>query len=71
FTLEMESGDTGLLIVNGQNLGSSGTISLTAGQKYDISIDYQPNNNQGMVRLMWESLSQRKSIVGASQLFPN
>ena len=70
FTLEMESGDTGVLRVNGQNLGSGGSIALTAGQMYDISIDYQPNNNQGMVRLMWESSSQRKALVPASQLFP-
>jgi mannan endo-1,4-beta-mannosidase len=46
-----------------------GTITLTAGQLYDIKVEYYENEGDARVRLMWESASQAKETVPASALF--
>lgn len=50
-------------------LQNSGTITLVAGQKYDIQLDYYNNLGEGKIRLDWSSNSQAKQIVPKSQLF--
>ena len=48
----------------------SGTISLSAGQRYDIRMDYYENGGGAVGRLRWSSASQLKEIVPQSQLYP-
>jgi regulation of enolase protein 1 (concanavalin A-like superfamily) len=47
----------------------SGSISLTAGQKYDIRMDYFENGGGAMARLSWSSASIAKQIVPDIQLY--
>ena len=49
----------------------SGTIALTAGQKYDIKLEYYENGGGAKVQLQWSSISQVKQTVPTSQLFSN
>jgi mannan endo-1,4-beta-mannosidase len=46
-----------------------GSISLQAGQLYDIKVEYYENAGDARARLMWESPSQIKGTVPASALF--
>ncbi|WP_342481172.1 PA14 domain-containing protein [Paenibacillus sp. FSL L8-0340] len=46
-----------------------GSISLNAGQLYDIKVEYYENQGDARARLMWESPSQVKGTVPASALF--
>jgi len=48
----------------------SGTITLTAGQKYDIVIEYYEAAGDAVTKLSWSSASTPKAIVPASQLYP-
>lgn len=48
---------------------SSGTISLVAGQKYDIKIEYFERLGSATAKLYWSSASQAKAIVPKSALF--
>lgn len=48
----------------------SGTIALTAGQSYDIKLEYYENTGSAVARLSWSSPSQAKQIIPASQLVP-
>jgi hypothetical protein len=48
----------------------SGTISLTAGQKYDIRMDYYENGFGAEASLSWSSASQPKQILPQMQLYP-
>jgi hypothetical protein len=47
-----------------------GTINLSAGQIYDIKIEYYDNTNNAVVRLKWTPPSLGEQIVPTSQLFP-
>lgn len=47
----------------------SGTIALTAGQKYDIRMDYYEGGGPGSTQLRWSSASQAKQIIPATQLY--
>jgi len=47
----------------------SGTIALTAGQKYDIRMDYYENGGSASAQLRWSSASQIKQLIPASQLY--
>ncbi|GFZ82819.1 hypothetical protein GCM10008018_30880 [Paenibacillus marchantiophytorum] len=49
----------------------SGTINLTAGQKYDIKLEYYDNNEDAIAKLYWSSASQPKQIVPQNRLYPN
>ncbi|MGK7899453.1 MAG: DUF4347 domain-containing protein [Xenococcus sp. (in: cyanobacteria)] len=46
-----------------------GEIALTAGQKYDIRLDYYENGGQASAELAWSSDSQTFEIVPQSQLY--
>ncbi len=45
---------------------NSGTIMLTAGQKYDIKLEYYNNLGQGKISLDWSSNRQAKQIIPQS-----
>jgi hypothetical protein len=80
YTFYTVSDDGIHLWVNGQPLvnnwtdhtstQNSGTITLVAGQKYNISIEYYQNVSGATAQLWWSSPSQPKQIVPQSQLFP-
>lgn len=48
----------------------SGTITLTAGEKYDIAIYFYKNSGIGSTQLLWSSSSQTKQIIPQSRLYP-
>ena len=50
---------------------ASGTIALTAGQKYDIVLEYYENGGGAVAQLAWSSLSQAKQIIPQTQLYVN
>jgi hypothetical protein len=45
-------------------------VSLAAGQKYDIRMEYYENGGGAVARLEWRSASQTRQIVPQSQLYP-
>jgi hypothetical protein len=79
YTFYTTSDDGVRLWVNGQALinnwtdhapiEDSATISLVAGQKYDIKIEYYQASGGAKAQLSWSSLSQPKSIIPQSQLY--
>lgn len=48
----------------------SGTIALSAGQRYDLRMEYYENGGGAVARLRWSSSSQPKEIVPSTQLYP-
>ncbi|CAH1201555.1 hypothetical protein PAECIP111893_01653 [Paenibacillus plantiphilus] len=48
---------------------NSGTITLTAGQKYNIKLEYYDNVFDAVVQLSWSSSSQSKQIVPSNRLY--
>ena len=50
--------------------GFDGTIALTAGQAYTITLDYFEDVGGAVVQLRWESPSQPRELVPTSQLYP-
>ncbi|MEM9275567.1 MAG: lectin-like protein [Cyanobacteria bacterium P01_F01_bin.143] len=46
-----------------------GTIALTAGQRYDIELEYYENGGGAVAQLAWSSASQPFEIVPESQLY--
>jgi hypothetical protein len=48
----------------------SGTITLTAGQKYDIKMEYYENTGGTCAKLSWSSATQAKEIIPQTQLYP-
>ncbi|MCX7749059.1 MAG: PA14 domain-containing protein [Clostridia bacterium] len=48
----------------------SGTIALSAGQKYAIKVEYYDNSTDAVLNLYWRSASIPKAIVPQAQLFP-
>lgn len=74
------SSDDGVrLWVNGQQLvnnwtnhattENSGSISLTAGQKYDIKLEYYEQTGGATARLLWSSSCEPKAAIPAAQLY--
>gem|GEM_PF-3274708 len=53
---------------NYEYCGTSGT--LTAGQRYPITVEYWEQGGGAKMRLKWESTSQLKQIISSSQLYP-
>ncbi len=49
---------------------NSGTISLTAGTRYQIQMDYFEGGGGAVAGLSWSSASQPREVIPASQLFP-
>ncbi|MDC0834228.1 PA14 domain-containing protein [Geitlerinema sp. CS-897] len=50
---------------------NSATITLEAGQQYDIRIDYYEYLGRAVSQLEWSSASQSREIVPTSQLYPD
>jgi alpha-tubulin suppressor-like RCC1 family protein len=62
-----------LLIDDWNNHGStenSGTITLNAGTRYDIKMEYFENGGGAISKLYWSSPSQPKEIIPPNRLFP-
>jgi glucose/arabinose dehydrogenase len=47
----------------------TGSIALTAGQRYDVRMEYYENTGQAVARLGWSSPSQPFQIIPQSQLY--
>ena len=48
----------------------SGTITLTAGQRYPIRMEFYENTGGATARLLWSHASIAKAVVPASRLYP-
>jgi glucose/arabinose dehydrogenase len=48
----------------------SGTIALTAGQRYDIRMEHYENGGGATARLLWSHGSIPKTVVPAARLYP-
>ncbi|MBD8497007.1 PA14 domain-containing protein [Paenibacillus arenosi] len=48
----------------------SGTIALSAGQKYAIKLEYYERSANAVAKLFWSSPSTPKSIIPHTQLYP-
>jgi uncharacterized repeat protein (TIGR03806 family) len=48
----------------------SGTVSLLAGQRYNIEVDYYENGGLAVASNLWSSQSMQKSIIPTTQLYP-
>src|SRR6185436_12185536 len=48
----------------------SGTIALTAGQTYDIRMDFYDNLGAAVAKLLWSAPGLPKEVVPQSQLYP-
>ncbi len=81
YTFYVTSDDGSRLWVNGQLLinkwknqaptESSGTIALTAGQQYDVVLEYYENASSASVSMSWASVGQVKQIIPQTQLYPS
>ncbi|MCX8131224.1 MAG: PA14 domain-containing protein [Clostridia bacterium] len=81
YTFHTNSDDGIRLWINGQKVidnwtdhsltENTGTISLTAGQKYEIKTEYYDKGGDAVIKLHWSSPSQTKQIVPKSQLYPS
>jgi len=80
YTFTTHSDDGVKLWVNGQLLvdnwsihadsPNSGTITLTAGQFYDIVVEYYENGEDGATMVLeWQSASQAREVVPQGQLY--
>ncbi len=79
YTFYTTSDDGVRLWVNGQLIidnwtdhgptENSGTISLSAGVKYDIAMDFYENGGGAVAELRWSSASQAYEIIPQSQLY--
>jgi PA14 domain/FG-GAP-like repeat len=79
YTFYTASDDGIRLWVNGQQLINNWTphgvtqdsaiITLVAGQKYDIKLDYYEDKGETAVGLSWSSISQAKEVIPQSQLY--
>jgi glucose/arabinose dehydrogenase len=79
YTFYTQSDDGIRLWVNGQAIvdnwvahsltENSGTIALTAGQRYDIKIEYYENRGSAVARLLWSGPSMSKAVVPTGNLF--
>jgi hypothetical protein len=49
---------------------NSGTITLSAGQRYSVQMDFYENGGGAVAQLSWSSPSIAKEIVPQSQLYP-
>jgi|GEM_PF-740037 len=50
---------------------NSGKITLVAGQKYEIRLEYFENNGGATCKMEWTSFMQDREVVPATQLYPN
>lgn len=80
YTIETFSDDGDRVWINGQQVindwkiqrGSgtnSGSIALTAGVKYPITVEFMENSGGAAMQLYWSSPSQQRQIVPQTQLY--
>ena len=50
---------------------NKGTITLIAGQKYDIKLQYYESTGAAQISLSWSSKNQSKQIIPKTQLYPD
>ena len=65
--------DNQLLINNWTDHGAtenSGSITLTAGKKYDIKLEYYENGGAATIKLSWAPPGQAKQIIPQERLYP-
>jgi hypothetical protein len=80
YTFYTQSNDGVRLWVNGQQLvdnwtdhpvtEDSGTITLTAGQRYAIRMEFYEGTDTATARLLWSGPSTPKAVIPAVRLFP-
>ncbi len=80
YTFTTNSDDGVRLVVNNQLIVdnwtyhgatlNTGTISLTKGVRYPITLDYFQGGGDAVIQLFWQSPSQAQQIVPQTQLFP-
>ncbi len=80
YTFYTESDDGVRLWINNRKLidawrnqsvaESKGTISLEAGKKYNLKLEYFESSGEAVVRLLWKGPSVSRSIIPARYLFP-
>jgi glucose/arabinose dehydrogenase len=56
--------------INQAATSHSGTITLAAGTKYDLRMEYYENGGLASAQLYWSSVSQANQIIPTSQLYP-
>lgn len=81
YTFYTNSDERVRLYVNGQLLidnfedhtltEDSASITLEAGQKYDIKVEYAENTGEAAIKLLWSSESQPKEVIPQNVLYPN
>jgi PA14 domain len=49
---------------------NSGTITLAAGQRYDVRMEFYENIGWATARLLWSSASTPKAVIPTARLFP-
>jgi hypothetical protein len=49
---------------------NSGTINLTAGQRYDIRMEFYENGGGATARLLWSGAGIAKSVIPSTRLYP-
>lgn len=49
----------------------SGNLNLTAGQKYDVTLEFYENGGHAVVELYWSGPGLPKAIIPSSALFPS
>ena len=79
YTFYTQTDDGARLWINGVQLVNDwtdhgivenrGTISLIAGRKYALVMEYYDNSGAGLARLLWSSPSTPKAVVPADHLF--
>jgi hypothetical protein len=81
YTFQTLSDDGDRLWVNGVQLTddwktqhgtktSSGTVTLTAGVKYPVTVEFYENSGGASMKLYWSSASQAQEIIPQTQLYP-
>jgi hypothetical protein len=80
YTFTATADDGVRLWVNGQKLvdqwkdqgatSYSGSLAMTAGQKYDVVMEYYQNGGGAVAQLGWSCASTAQQIVPKSQLYP-
>ncbi|MDD4636173.1 MAG: glycoside hydrolase family 76 protein [Bacteroidales bacterium] len=55
--------------ITDQDITYSGTIDLTAGEKYEFKVEYYESSGNANIKLEWESADQTREVIPNSQLF--
>jgi hypothetical protein len=55
---------------NHGTIENSGTIALTGGQRYAITMEFYEDTGNATARLLWSSASTPKAVVPTARLFP-